>query len=312
MSLTITEWAKANPTPLTTGIVETFARFNPVLAVMPFTNIAGSAYQYNREGTLPNVAWRGFNGSYTESTGTLDNKTVNLKIIGGDSDYDVALIRMGSGDESTRAAHDALKAKALSLDWLNSFFNNAPASGGDVNGFTGLVPTLAGGSQEKAAATNGAALALSMLDELLDNVEYNEADTEGSTYLYMRPGTLRAYRALLRATGGIEPTMIMDKNFGRPLISHNGAPILTVGKNAAGNDILPGNETQGTNSNTASIFAIRYGSDGVQGVQTEPMRVEDLGEVDSKPAYRTRIEWYSSWVSKHPRAAARLKGITNV
>ena len=42
--LTITEWAKLNPDQLTSGIVEIFATENPVLAALPFINIAGNAY----------------------------------------------------------------------------------------------------------------------------------------------------------------------------------------------------------------------------------------------------------------------------
>ena len=36
--LTITEWQKLNPTPLASGVVEIFARENPVLANLPFMN----------------------------------------------------------------------------------------------------------------------------------------------------------------------------------------------------------------------------------------------------------------------------------
>ena len=32
----------------------------------------------------------------------------------------------------------------------------------------------------------------------------------------------------------------------------------------------------------------------------------DLGELDTKPVLRTRVEWYSALVVKHPKAAARL------
>ena len=59
--LTITEWAKLNPNPLTSGIVEIFVAENPILAALPFINIAGNAYTYNRETSLPGVAFRGFN-----------------------------------------------------------------------------------------------------------------------------------------------------------------------------------------------------------------------------------------------------------
>jgi len=41
------------------------------------------------------------------------------------------------------------------------------------------------------------------------------------------------------------------------------------------------------------------------------MEVRDLGELQGSPVFRTRVEWLMSIVLEHPRAAARLRGITN-
>jgi hypothetical protein len=46
------------------------------------------------------------------------------------------------------------------------------------------------------------------------------------------------------------------------------------------------------------------------GAQTSPISARDLGELESKPAYRTRVEHYGTIVLQHPRCAARLKGVT--
>jgi hypothetical protein len=47
----------------------------------------------------------------------------------------------------------------------------------------------------------------------------------------------------------------------------------------------------------------------LSGIQTAPVSVRDLGEIDVKPAFRTRVEWYSGFCVKHGRAAARLSGV---
>jgi hypothetical protein len=39
------------------------------------------------------------------------------------------------------------------------------------------------------------------------------------------------------------------------------------------------------------------------------MNVRDLGELDDKPVYRTRVQWYASIALLHSRAAARLRDI---
>jgi len=73
--------------------------------------------------------------------------------------------------------------------------------------------------------------------------------------------------------------------------------------------ILTQTETQGTSNLTSSIYAVKFGADALHGIQTAPVDVRDLGEIETKPALRTRIEWYSGLVLKDPKCAARLKGI---
>jgi hypothetical protein len=41
------------------------------------------------------------------------------------------------------------------------------------------------------------------------------------------------------------------------------------------------------------------------------MDVRDLGEVDDKPVYRTRVDWLIGLAVMHGRAIARVWGITN-
>jgi hypothetical protein len=298
--LTIVEWAKLNPTPLASGVVEIFAAENPVLAMLPFINIAGNAYRYNVETALPGIAFRDFNEGYVESTGVVNPLTEKLTIVGGDSDFDVAQIAMGTGDNNTRAVHDAMKAKSLTLEWLRTFFHGDTAD--NAKAFDGLRKRLTG-DQVLVAGANGNAITLAMLDELCDAV------TGTPSAIFAPKAVIRQYRALLRASGGTTPEHVMVPNFGRSVISHNGVPLMPIEEDTLGNEILKADETQGTSNNTASLYAVKFGPDALHGIQTQPMEVRDLGELDSKPAVRTRIEWYSGIVAKHPRCAARLKGV---
>lgn len=295
--LTITEWEKLNPTPLSSGVVEIFARENPVLAALPFINVQGNAYRYNREQTLPGIAFRDFNEGYVESTGVINPLTEKLTIIGGDSDYDVAQVRMGVGDGNARAVHDVMKAKALTLTWLKTFFDGDT----DVNAleFDGINGRLTG-SQVIEAGTDGATLDLDMLDALVDAIQGNP------TVLLMNKATRRAVIKLARNSSVLS---IGPDLFGREVTSYSGVPMAVVEDDAQGNAVLGFDETQGTDAETCSIYAVKFGPDAVHGIQTAPMDVRDLGEIDIKPALRTRIEWYSGIVLKHPKCAARLKGV---
>lgn len=295
--LTILEWLKLNPTPLASGVVEIFARENPVLANLPFINIQGNAYKYNRETTLPGIAFRGFNEGYTESTGVVNPLTESLTIIGGDSDFDVAQIKMGTGNNDTRAIHDAMKAKALTLAWLKTFFfGNATTN---PNEFDGLNQRLTGG-QVITAATNGTALNMDLLDQLVDSIQGTPS------MLLMNKAARRAIVKLGRASGVVS---VSRDFFGREVETYSGVQIGVIEDGADGNPILTQTETQGSSSLTSSIYAVKFGADAVHGIQTAPVDVRDLGEIETKPAYRTRIEWYSGVCLKAPKCAARLKGI---
>lgn len=295
--LTLSEWSKLNPTPLQSGVVEIFSRENPVLERLQFQNVKGSAFRYNIETSLPGIAFRDFNQGYTESTGVINPVTENLTIIGGDSDFDVAQIAMGTGDNDTRAVHDAMKAKALTLSWLKTFFDGD--SGTNPLEFDGLNNRLTG-NQVISAGTNGAELSMEMLDVLIDAVNGTPS------LLLMNKAARREVVKLARNSAVLS---IGRDYFGREVQQYGGVPIGIVEDDASGTAILGFDEDQGTSEVTASIYAVRFGPDALHGLQTQAMSVRDLGEIDAKPAYRTRVEWYSSIAIKHPRACARLKGV---
>ncbi|MBS0233493.1 MAG: hypothetical protein JSR99_08395 [Proteobacteria bacterium] len=301
--LTMIEAAKLMSNPLQTGIIEIFAANNPVLERLPFVDMQGNAYTYNREGALPGIAFRGINESYTESTGIINPQTETLTICGGDSDYDVALVKMGTGSNDLRAAHDALKSKSLTLTWLKTFFDGDSTT--NPREFDGLNTRLSGTTQElETGSAGGATLTLDMVDDLIDAIQGTP------DILLMNAKMRRKINNLMRAAG--QATETVSDTFGRRIDAYAGIPMGVVGDDSEGSAILDFDEDDGSgNTDTTSIYAVRFGLDGLHGIQTEPMDVRDLGELDSKPALRTRIEWYSGYVVKHPKAVARLRWINN-
>ncbi len=69
--------------------------------------------------------------------------------------------------------------------------------------------------------------------------------------------------------------------------------------------------SDGTSATSTSIYCLSFAENGVVGLQNGDMDVRDMGEIDTKPVYRTRIEWYVSMAILRARAAARLYGITD-
>ena len=116
--------------------------------------IEGNAYAYNEEATLPGVAFRAVNEAYSESTGTVNQATESLVILGGDADVDRFSPDPRQPERSARHP-DRMKVKAASYKFQDTFFNGDVAV--DTKCFDGLKKRLTG-AQVIAAATNGLAV----------------------------------------------------------------------------------------------------------------------------------------------------------
>jgi hypothetical protein len=300
MPLLQTEAEKLSREDVVVGIIEEIVTVNEMFRVMPFARVNGKAYLYKRENTLASATYLDPNDTVVEEASTFTEIVTKLRILAGDVDVDKFLQETMSDVEDQLATQISLKAKGMARVYQNSVANgDNTANAKEFNGMRALVdPT-----QTLAAGTNGAALTLSALDQLVDQVP------NGPDFLVMRRGTRRAYVALLRAAGGIQPAMIQHKNFDVPVLSHNGVPILC-------NDWLPADEVQGTGTTTCSVYAVRAnemdGLHGLYGGAAAGVRVEDIGTVQNKDATRTRLKWYVGMCLKSTLSLARLKGITNV
>jgi len=185
---------------------------------------------------------------------------------------------------------------------------NEPASGSfpvtvtETKEFTGLSK-LCAPTQVISAGTNGAALSWSLLDQLKDAITIGQPD-----FFLFPKRTIRAYKALLRAAGGVDSAMLQLPNFGRPVLTFDGIPVLA-------NDFIPVNLAQGSSGNVCTeIYAGKVGEDGLQGLYGGPnagIRVSNVGEVQDKDATRTRVKWYCGLRLKSQLALAKVTGITN-
>lgn len=301
MALTLVEAAKQSQNPIQSAIIEMYARSSDILMALPFNNIQGNALKYNREETLPGVGFRGVNEAYTESTGVINPMTEPLVIAGGDLDVDTFILQtMGM---QQRSVQEAMKVKSLALAWTKQFIKGDSAT--DPRGFDGLQVRLTGDQVFYTGTTDGGdALLLSKLDEAIDRVE-------NPTHIIMNKTMKRRMAAAARlATVGGYITFELDA-FGRRVQKYNDLPILTVGTDNEGTDILRFNETGSTGSTatSTSVYVVSFGDGMMTGIQNGVMDVRDLGELQSKPAMRTRVEWFAGIAMFHGKAACRLGGI---
>lgn len=310
MPLLRTESEKLSNNQLIAGVIDEIIDRDDLFSILPFAQVNGKAYVYNRENTLGGANWLDPNDTVQESAATFSEVVVTLKILAGDVDIDKFLQATQSDTNNQMAIQIAKKAKAVARE-----FHKVLATGNSsVNGktFDGLsvladqaqaAAATVGGQQVISAGTNGNALTLTMLDELCDAVP------NGADVIVMRRGTIRAYRALLRATYGTDAVMQQLENFGRPMLTHNGIPIIM-------NEFLAAGETMGSNANTTSVYALRMneldGLHGLYGGQNAGIVVENIGTVQNKDATRIRLKWYCGLALKSTRSIAALRGVTNI
>ncbi len=282
------------------GVIEEVIYRDEIFSMLPFKPISGKAYVYNRENTIAGGAFLAVNSNVPEQASDFTQQTAVLKILAGDVDVDKFLMTTQSDANSQVAIQLAQKAKGLGIQFQTAMFAGDVSA--DANSFDGIAKLVAS-DQKLIAGTNGAALSLSALDELKDSCYAGRPDA-----FMMRRGTYRAYKALLRSTGGTQPQMIMVENFGH-VPSHDGVPILV-------SDFIPHSIAQGTASDTCSVFAARFnevdGLHGITGGGQGGFQVEDIGTVQNRDAYRYRLKWYASLVLKSTRSLSALIGVTNV
>ncbi|WP_371031264.1 major capsid protein [Pseudoclavibacter sp. JSM 162008] len=314
MAVTLAQAATLSTTPLQQGVIELFVQESPVLDRLPLMEIQGNAYSYNQEATLPGVAFRSVNEAYVESTGTVNQLTESLVILGGDADVDQFIIQTRGNVNDQRAVQTAMKVKAAAYKFQETFFNGDVAV--DPKGFDGLRKRLTG-AQVISSGTNGAPVlgnggtdAHAFFDKLDELVAQVNGLTSANGAIYANRAVQAKIRSAGRHLGGVE--MVKEDMTGKRVLTWNGIPVLDPGQTPAGVQIL-GAETQGTATNASSVYAVKFGDDegdqGVTGLNNGGIQVRDLGEQDDKPVLRTRIEFYCGLAVFGGKAAARLTGV---
>lgn len=310
MAVTLAEAAKLTQATLKRGVIETFVQESVILDRIPFMPIEGNGYTYNSEATLPGVEFRAVNASYSESTGTVNPKTETLVILGGDADVDRFIVKTKGNINDQRAIQTRMKVKAASYKFQDTFINGDTAV--DANAFDGLKKRLTG-SQVIDTATNG--LPVVGADDaarhnFLDKVDELLAAVPGCTDLFMNAAVLGKFRSSARRLTNSVQTI---EAFGKTIETYNGVRLNDIGNKADGNPIIPQTETQGSSNVASSIYAVRWGltddDQAVTGLTNGGVQVDDLGQLESKPAYRTRIEFYCGVGLFGGRAAGRLRGV---
>lgn len=309
MALSLAQAAAQSQNALASGVMQLFPVNSFVLDRINFEEINGNAYQYFTDSALPGAEFRAVNASYAESTGSLTSATESLVILGGDADVDRYLQLTRSNLMDQRATQVELKARAVAHKWNDSFINGDTAV--DANSFNGLKKRLTG-AQLLSMGTNGAAINTDSATRqtFFDQLDNLIAAVPGVDVFITNAAILAKFRSAARRETMATSTV---DTLGRTVDTYNGIPVVDIGNKADGTPIIPQTETQGSSSVAGSIYAVNFGAgapdQGVVGLTNGGVQVMDLGQLETKPVFRTRIEWFTGLALFGPKPAARLAGV---
>jgi HK97 family phage major capsid protein len=293
MALTKTEAAKLTQDLMVRGVIDTIVKDSQLFQVLPFMDVTGTAVTYNRENTNPAATFYDVGDTWSEATPTFTQVTAALKIMGGDADVDNFLSQSYADPNDLEAEVIIKRAKAVAHLYSNTFYNGDTAT--DTKSFDGLTKILSTTGQELTLGTNGGALTLDAMDQMIDLLPNGRPDA-----LLMSKRSRRKLSSLRRASGAILETTV--NQFGQHVLSYDGIPIIV-------DDFIADNQVQGTETAASSIYAVRFGMDGVIGLQNGELQVVEVGDLETKDATRWRIKWYASMAVMSTLGVARIRGI---
>jgi len=312
MAMTLAEAALVTTNPRLPAVVGAL-NVSQIMNRTPFEEIAGRAFSYNSEATLPAAAFRAVNAGYTESTGTFNDATESLVILGGDYVVDRYLEQTSTGTvASLIAAQRDMKARSVAAKFGDSFINGDTAV--DANSFNGLKKRLTG-AQVISSGANGAAMNTDAATRtaFLDRLDALLGLVPGADAIYANAQVIAILRTVYRNTTINNYTV--DELTGRPVEvpTWQGVPVFDAGKKADQTAIIPQTETQGTSVNASSIYAVNFAdsefSEGVLGITNGGLQVDAPIQLETKPSWLGRIEFYTGLALMGATPAARLSGV---
>ena len=325
MANTMVELATLSTDTLKKGIMETIVYESPWLRKLPFIDITGNSYLYNWETALSGAHFYNPNEKWTEVPATWTQRSVGLKVLGGDADVD-KFMQQTRKDQDLKAAVIEKQAKAIAYA-----FDEFAVLGGTTSlakytnskAFKGIIQLIAecesttttdldgvNNSQVVSASTSPVVLTLDYIDQLIDRVKPK------ATHLVMNRRMLRKVKSLARAAGtnltvgtgalGLPVTMygeqeILIDDFSPDNWQDNSSSVLSI----ASYD----NTAYDSTHDCSIILALNLSENGVCGLRNGDIQTEELGTVPDADATRTRIKFYCGMAQFNKLAAAALIGV---
>lgn len=308
---TLAEAAKLINNEVVQGVVEDIYTTNPMFMLMPYTGYEGQAIVVNRENALGDAQHLAVGGTITaKAQATFTQYTYSAVSTIGDAEMN-GLVQAQSSAAGVDQMAIEISSKAKSVGRL---IQTGIATGNGTSPNLNSLHTLTDASQYTTASA-GQALSFALLDELLNLVKAKDGEVD---WIIMPARTIRAYKALVRALGGVTEVMTftMPNGTTRNVSVYEGIPILQ-------NDYLSVVETANGAALTGGALTSVYAGcfdDGSQKVGVSMIHpigvpvgisVENVGVAEARDETIVRVKSYSNFASFNRRGIARLTSINN-
>lgn len=317
MPQTLADLSMIEVDPLRKSIVDTLIMESNTLELVPWETIGGLSTRVISINDLPSVGFRKINEGFSEGIGHFKPKTENIALFGHDIDTDKAIARAKNTIADARAVQQMLTLKSVAYSFNDKLINGDPQTTpeefkgldkriDDINsdGFTDQLVDLADTTDYGILRDSAARFAfLDKLNTLIYAIRGHQPQ-----FLFMNKKMLLATRSLLLREKLLDSTKDM---FDRRVDMYLGARMVDIGVKAdQSTEIITNTETDGGGSYETSIYAVTFGvGDMTWGIEEYPLEAYDLGELESKPVYRTRVDWNIGLATIDPRSVGRLYGI---
>lgn len=299
MAVTLAQAAALEADPVRRGAIETAVQVSQVWDRLPFEDIEGNAYAYDKDKVLPGTGFRTVNEAYVESTGVINQDIERLVILGGDADVDQFIEKtMKSSRGVLMADQVRMKLESAQATYVDTMFNGDVEV--DPKSFDGLRKRLVGSQVIDSEAPANSEAFLDELDELFGSV------AGGPDVVYAPSQVISRLKSLGRKAGGAD--YINSEITGKREFTWNGVSFIDPGEHWSGRKILGYDATNG-----GDVYAVKLatgiGVTGVLGITNGGLDAYFLGELQEKPAIRTRIDFYTGMAVQGGKAAARLRAV---
>lgn len=320
MAWTLAEFSKIETDVLRKSVLDTFIMEANILELIPWETLGTLATVIVRYQDLPSFGYRKLNEAFTESTGTFEQKAETLALGGLYIDTDVVIARARNTIADARAIQQAMSMKSAAYQFNWKFIAGSEIS--DPEEFKGIRLRIddiydEGYTDQKFACNstsvgilNSQTTRFNFIQDLYKLVYAVKGHSPDA--LLMNKKMLLALKSALLREKLLDATQDM---FNRKIDMFDNCRLIDIGVRAdQTTEIILNSETAAGvasgGDECTSIYAVKFGiGDMLWGLQMYPMEVEDLGELQTKPVFRTKIDWPHGLADSDPRCMARMYGI---